>query len=135
LPFDEPYRIPASTARLIAGARMRGDRIIAIGTSVVRALEHSAAMFDGEAREGERVATQKVTTSSKLRVVDAILSGAHEAGSCRHELLGAFANAEALDRLDVELHAQSFRTHEFGDSVFVEKADSATRATRLAAAS
>ena len=84
LPFDEPYRIPASTARMIAGARIRGDRIIAIGTSVVRALEHSAGMFDGETPEGERVATQKVTASSKLRVVDAILSGAHEVGSSHH---------------------------------------------------
>ena len=46
LPFDEPYEIPPSTARAIARTRGSGGRIVAIGTTVVRALEH-AAMRDG----------------------------------------------------------------------------------------
>jgi len=45
LPFDEPYRIPESTALLIEAAQARGARIIAVGTSVVRALEHAAALY------------------------------------------------------------------------------------------
>ena len=53
LPFDEPYFIPASTARAVEEARMRGGRIIAIGTTVVRALEHCAANFDGIVLPGE----------------------------------------------------------------------------------
>ncbi len=42
LPFDEPYRIPAGTAAAIAKAKTEGGRIIAIGTTVVRALEAAA---------------------------------------------------------------------------------------------
>jgi S-adenosylmethionine:tRNA ribosyltransferase-isomerase len=122
LPFDEPYRIPRSTARLIAEAQSRGGRIVAIGTTVVRALEHSAAIFCGFVPAGERAATQKIGLSSRLRVVDAILTGVHEQGSSHHELLRAFAGDETLELVGGELSARGFRTHEFGDSLFLEKA-------------
>jgi S-adenosylmethionine:tRNA ribosyltransferase-isomerase len=127
LPFDEPYRIPASTARIVAEAQRRGGRIIAIGTTVVRALEHAAAMFDGHVPAGERLATQKIGSFSKLRVANAFLSGVHEPGSSHRELLRAFVGDQRLSRMDEELHAREFQTHEFGDSVFVEKADSTMR--------
>jgi S-adenosylmethionine:tRNA ribosyltransferase-isomerase len=122
LPFAEPYRIPRSTALMIKHARASGRRIIAIGTTVVRALEHSAAMFDGVVPFGERLATQRLSASSKLHIVDAILSGTHERGTSHYELLRAFVDAETLDRIDQELNARDYRTHEFGDSVFLERA-------------
>ena len=53
LPFDEPYDIPSSTARAIARTRSAGGRIVAIGTTVVRALEH-AAMRDDVVHAGRR---------------------------------------------------------------------------------
>ena len=56
LPLDEPYDIPASTARLIEACRDRGGRVIAVGTTVVRALEH-AARADGSVRPGAGTAT------------------------------------------------------------------------------
>ena len=59
LPLDEPYYIPASTARLIEACRDRGGRVIAIGTTVVRALEH-AARADGSVRPGAGTATQRI---------------------------------------------------------------------------
>src|SRR5258708_32356292 len=58
LPFAEPYRIPRSTAFMIKQAQASHGRIIAIGTTVVRALEHTAAMFVGDVPSGERLATQ-----------------------------------------------------------------------------
>ena len=119
LPFDEPYRIPASTAAAIRHARQRGRRIIAIGTTVVRALEHSAAT-DGIVRPGESLASQKIGPSTRLRVVDAILSGTHERGTSHYELLRAFADAAMLIQIDQALEAGGYRTHEFGDSVFLE---------------
>jgi S-adenosylmethionine:tRNA ribosyltransferase-isomerase len=121
LPFDEPYRIPESTALAIQCTRAAGGRIIAVGTTVVRALEHAAASGDG-VRAGERMATQRIGASSGLRVVDAILSGTHEPGSSHYELLRAFTDDAALRRMDDELNARGYRTHEFGDSVFVERA-------------
>lgn len=121
LPFDEPYRIPASTANAITQARGQGGRILAIGTTVVRALEHAAGS-DGVVRPGEGLATQRVDASSRLHIVDAVLSGTHEPGTTHYELLRAFADDRTLRRIDQELNAHAYRTHEFGDSVFLERA-------------
>ena len=120
LPFDEPYRIPERTALALRHTRAHGRRIVAIGTTVVRALEHAAAR-DGIVRAGDGVATQRIGPSTRLRVVDAILSGTHERGTSHYELLRAFADDDTLDHIDWELEARGYRTHEFGDSVFLER--------------
>ena len=78
-------------------------------------------MFDGVVQPGERLATQRLGASSKLRIVDAILSGTHERGTSHHELLRAFVDDETLGRIDQELNARDYQTHEFGDSVFLER--------------
>jgi S-adenosylmethionine:tRNA ribosyltransferase-isomerase len=117
LPFDEPYDIPPSTAALIQSGRRRG-RVIAVGTTVVRALEH-AARLDGMVRPGPGVATTRVSRLTPLRVVDAILSGVHERGTSHYDLLRAFQGDEALDRMDAEAAERGYRGHEFGDSVFL----------------
>jgi S-adenosylmethionine:tRNA ribosyltransferase-isomerase len=120
LPFDEPYRIPGATAEAIRRAKARGGRVVAVGTTVVRALEH-AASEDGRLRAGQGVATQRIGPSSCLRVVDAILSGTHEAGTSHYELLRAFLDEETLRRATDELDARGYLTHEFGDSVLIER--------------
>jgi len=120
LPFDEPYRIPEATALAIRRAKARGRRIIAVGTSVVRALEH-AAEGDGQVRGGEGLATQRLGPASRLRVVDAILSGTHEPGTSHYELLRAFLDDATLLRTSAELDAGGYLTHEFGDSVLIER--------------
>ena len=130
LPFDEPYRIPVSTAAAIGRTRERGGRIMAIGTTVVRALEH-AAHLDGVVRAGDALADLRIDGSRPLRVVDAILSGTHERGTSHHELLRAFAGDALLCRIDEELNANGYRTHEYGDSVFVEVARPARQASEL----
>lgn len=120
LPFDEPYRIPAATAEAVRRAKARGGRVVAVGTTVVRALEHAAAA-DGVLRACEGVATQRLGPASRLRIVDAILSGTHEAGTSHYELLRAFLDDETLRRTTHELDARGYLTHEFGDSVLIEK--------------
>jgi S-adenosylmethionine:tRNA ribosyltransferase-isomerase len=120
LPFNEPYRIPKSTAAAVDLVRMRGGRVIAVGTSVVRALEH-AAFEDGRLRSGEGLAKQRIGPASHLRVVDAILSGTHEPGTSHYELLRAFLEDSTLRRATEELSARGYRTHEFGDSVLIER--------------
>jgi S-adenosylmethionine:tRNA ribosyltransferase-isomerase len=120
LPFDEPYHIPEATAEAIRRTKARGGRVVAVGTTVVRALEH-AASEDGRLRAGEGVATQRIGPSSCLRVVDAILSGTHEAGTSHYELLRAFLDEETLRRATDELDARGYMTHEFGDSVLIER--------------
>jgi S-adenosylmethionine:tRNA ribosyltransferase-isomerase len=120
LPFDEPYRIPLATAVAIRRARARGGRIVTIGTTVVRALEH-AATCDGWVRAGEGLATQRIGATTRLRVVDALLTGTHEPGTSHYELLRAFADDAVLGRAYEELGARGYRTHEFGDSVLIER--------------
>jgi S-adenosylmethionine:tRNA ribosyltransferase-isomerase len=118
LPLDEPYDIPKSTARAIAAARERGGRIIAIGTTVVRALEHSAR-FDGIVHDGPAIATQRIGPATPLRVVDAILTGVHERGTSHYELLRAFTDDSTLSAADEEIASHGYRPHEFGDSLLV----------------
>jgi S-adenosylmethionine:tRNA ribosyltransferase-isomerase len=126
LPFDEPYSIPAATAAAIRAARGRGGRIVAIGTTVVRALEAAGAP-DGILRAGNGVATGRIGAGTKLRIVDALLTGAHEPGTSHHALLGAFLDETMLRRVDAELAASHYRTHEFGDSVLIERSAASGR--------
>lgn len=121
LPFDEPYRIPLATEQALRRACRESRRAVAIGTTVVRALEHSAARF-GAVVAGEGVADQRIGAHTRLRVVDAILSGTHEPGTSHYDLLHAFAVEPVLRRADRLLDAAGFRTHEFGDSVLIERA-------------
>lgn len=100
--------------------RRRGDRVIAVGTTVVRALEH-ASTRDGLVRPGPGVASNRINAATCLSVVDAVLSGVHEPGTSHYNLLRAFADGVALTRATMEMEARAYRTHEFGDSVFLEQ--------------
>lgn len=129
LPFDEAYRIPPPTAVAVAAARRRGGRVVALGTTVTRALEHAASMPKGLIA-GDGLATQRIGPETRLRVVDAIVSGAHEAGESHYELLRAFADDDVLEAMSRTLDAHGYRTHEFGDSVLLSAADRAVTRTR-----
>jgi S-adenosylmethionine:tRNA ribosyltransferase-isomerase len=116
LPLDEPYRIPASTVHAIRDTKAQGGRVIALGTTVTRALEHAAARG---LTPGEAVADQKIGPHTTLAVVDVIVSGTHEPGTSHYELLRAFAGDEVLRAASAELDAHGYLTHEFGDSVWI----------------
>ena len=120
LPLDEAYRIPDSTASAILRAKAKGERIIAVGTTVVRALEHAAART-GAPAAGDGVANQRIAAHTTLRVVDAILSGTHEPQESHYQLLRAFQDDATLARASAALETRGYRTHEFGDSVLVER--------------
>lgn len=121
LPFDEPYRLLARTVAAIDAARRRGDRIVALGTTVARALEHSASRPGGLAT-GDGLANNRLGASTRLAVVNVVISGTHEPGSSHHELLRAFVDNATLARVDRTLESTGYRTHEFGDSVLIERA-------------
>lgn len=118
LPFDEPYRIPLETVRRIRRARRDGGRVIAIGTTVVRALEH-AVLATGAVRSGDGTATQRIGPETRLRVVDGILTGVHEPSTSHYQLLRAFADDRTLAAARRVLDEERYRTHEFGDSMLV----------------
>ncbi len=85
---------------------------------MTRALEH-AALDGGALRPGTGLATQRIGAQTRLRVVDAIVSGAHEPGESHYQLLRAFANDAVLQRMSRALKHDGYRSHEFGDSVLI----------------
>jgi S-adenosylmethionine:tRNA ribosyltransferase-isomerase len=121
LPFDEPYCIPLAAAGALARAQDAGGRVVAVGTTVARALEH-AASYDGRVHPGFGLATQRIGASTPILVVDIIVSGVHERGSSHYELLRAFADDQTLERMAAEMAVAGYRSHEFGDSVLIERA-------------
>jgi S-adenosylmethionine:tRNA ribosyltransferase-isomerase len=120
LPFDEPYSIPAATAAAIRHTKEAGGRIVAIGTTVVRAIE-AAADADGSVAPGDGIAIGRIEDGTRLRFVDAILTGVHRTGESHFELLRAFADDRTLDRMAAALEACGYRAHEFGDSVLIDR--------------
>lgn len=121
LPFEEAYALPSTTAERIALARASGGRVVAIGTSVVRALEHAASRGPIEQARHDR-ADQRIGPHTTLAVVDVIVSGVHAPGSSHHQLLRAFTGDDVLARAERVLVERGFFTHEFGDFVWLEAA-------------
>lgn len=139
LPLPEPYHLPAGTVAAIAATRERGGRVVAIGTTVARALEDGAAGQGGARRAGglqagEGLATLRLGPQTPLRVVDVLVSGTHEPGSSHHELLRAFTTDAVLERAARALQAWGYRTHEFGDSVWLERSQAREHAAGRAPA-
>ena len=132
LPFDEAYHLPRTTVRAISRTKAGGGRVIALGTTVTRALEH-AALDGGALRPGTGLATQRIGAQTRLRVVDAIVSGAHEPGESHYQLLRAFASDAVLQRMSRALKRDGYRSHEFGDSVLImrQQGESSMSSKRL----
>jgi S-adenosylmethionine:tRNA ribosyltransferase-isomerase len=114
-PYPERYRVPAATARLVNGVHEWGGRVIAVGTTVVRALETVAAP-DGAVSAGEGLTNLVVTPERGLRAVDGLLTGWHEPSSSHLRLLEAAAGPDLLRRSYEAAQAHGYRFHEFGDS-------------------
>jgi S-adenosylmethionine:tRNA ribosyltransferase-isomerase len=119
LPLDEAYHVPVGTVAAIERTWEVAGRVIAVGTTATRALEHAAR--HGELRSGPGLATGRIGPGTPLRVVDAILSGIHEPGSSHYDLLRAFAPEVVLYRMTDEVAAHRYRPHEFGDSALVSR--------------
>jgi S-adenosylmethionine:tRNA ribosyltransferase-isomerase len=118
LPLEEAYHIPLETVRRIRRTRRDGGRVIAVGTTVVRALEHSA-LETGAVRSGEGLATGRIGPDTVLRTTDGILTGVHETATSHYQLLRAFASDATLAAANAAMEDAGYRLHEFGDSVLV----------------
>jgi S-adenosylmethionine:tRNA ribosyltransferase-isomerase len=133
LPLPERYDIPLATVRRIEATRARGGRVVAVGTSVVRALEDSA-LRHGAVRAGVASAELILDQDTSPRVVSGLLTGIHVPGESHYKLLAAFARAATLARAAALAAQQGYRIHEFGDAalflpdLLTRGASSATRA-------
>src|SRR5262249_59631691 len=110
---------PERTAAAIRDAKWDGRRIVAVGTTVVRALESAANA--GGVQAGEGIARGRIGREARLSVVDAILTGVHQPGESHFEMLRAFADDTLLSHISASLAEQCYRSHEFGDSMLIER--------------
>ena len=114
-PYPEYYRVPPATAALVNATRAGGGRIVAVGTTVVRALE-TVAGVDGRVEPGDGWTDLVVTPDRGLRAVDGLISGWHEPEASHLQLLEAAAGAALLRRSYREALDGGYLWHEFGDS-------------------
>lgn len=116
LPLPERYEIPVETVDAVGRARAAGGRVVAVGTSVVRALEGSAAAHGGTLVAGRGTTGLVIAPGFFPRVVDGLLTGFHEPDSSHLGLLRAFVPPPLLDAAYSHAEAEGYRGHEFGDS-------------------
>ncbi|MFY9578093.1 MAG: S-adenosylmethionine:tRNA ribosyltransferase-isomerase [Gaiellaceae bacterium] len=114
-PYPERYRVPEATARLVNAVRGWGGRVVAVGTTVVRALE-TVANPDGTVVAGEGWTNHIVCAECKVRAIDGLITGWHEPEASHLQMLQALANEELLDTYYREALAHGYLWHEFGDS-------------------
>jgi S-adenosylmethionine:tRNA ribosyltransferase-isomerase len=137
-PYEEFYRIPPETARLVNAARAAGKRIVAVGTTVMRALE-TVASPDGTTHPGEGWTDLFITPECGIRSVDAMLTGLHEPRSTHLAMLEALVTREPAstskrppastgrEHLRVayaEALREGYLWHEFGDLHLILPGDS-----------
>jgi S-adenosylmethionine:tRNA ribosyltransferase-isomerase len=113
-PYPERYRVPASTARLANAVREWGGRVVAVGTTVVRALE-TVADADGIVVPGEGRTSLVVTPERGLYAVDGLLTGWHESQASHRLMLEAAAGPDLLARSYDAAAERGYLWHEFGD--------------------
>ncbi len=113
-PYPEPFEVPEASARLINAARAGGGRVVAVGTTAVRAVE-SAAGPDGVVRAAAGRTELVVTPERGVRVVDGLLTGLHEPEASHLLMLEAVAGRAAIERGYAEAVRRLYLWHEFGD--------------------
>jgi S-adenosylmethionine:tRNA ribosyltransferase-isomerase len=114
-PYAERYEVPPATASLVNAAHADGRRVIAVGTTVVRALE-STADRAGRSHPGRGWTELVVTPQRGVRVVDGLVTGWHEPESSHLAMLEAIAGRDLLDASYAAAVDEGYRWHEFGDS-------------------
>jgi len=119
LPRPERFDIPAATVALIHSTRAQGGRVVAVGTTVVRALEGRALQSGGSLRPGEGVTDLLMGPGFVPRVVDGLLTGMHEPTTSHYALLQAFAPLPLLKEAASVAEGLGYLGHEFGDACLI----------------
>jgi S-adenosylmethionine:tRNA ribosyltransferase-isomerase len=113
-PYEEFYRVPLETARTVNRARAAGKRVVAVGTTVVRALE-TVADKDGTVHPGEGWTTLVITPDRAMRTIDGLLTGLHEPEATHLAMLQALASPCHLNMAYEAALREGYLWHEFGD--------------------
>ncbi|HWD86102.1 MAG TPA: S-adenosylmethionine:tRNA ribosyltransferase-isomerase [Solirubrobacteraceae bacterium] len=114
-PYAEQYSVPETTANLVNAVRGWGGRVVAVGTTVVRALE-SAVAADGTAHPAGGWTELVISPDHAPAAVDGLITGWHEPGASHLQMLEAIAGPELIERSYDAALAAGYLWHEFGDS-------------------
>jgi len=114
-PMAEWYRVPTETAELVNLARHLGHRVIAVGTTAVRALE-TATSTSGITRTATGWTTLVITPERGVRGIDGLITGWHDPQASHLAMLEAIAGRSLLERAYGEALVAGYLWHEFGDS-------------------
>ncbi|MGW0709736.1 S-adenosylmethionine:tRNA ribosyltransferase-isomerase [Streptomyces sp. NPDC002643] len=114
-PYPERFAVPEASARLINAVKAGDGRVVAVGTTAVRAVE-SAAGPDGVVRARAGWTDLVVTPERGVRVVDGLVTGLHEPEASHLLMLEAIAGRAALDRAYEAAIGGRYLWHEFGDA-------------------
>ena len=117
-PAPERMRVPVATASAVNALRADGGRVIAVGTTVTRALE-SAAEADGTVHAAEGLTDIVIGRHRPIRVVDGLITGWHEPKASHLELVEAVAGSSLATRMYQRALATGYLWHEFGDSCLI----------------
>lgn len=113
-PYVEYYRVPAPTANLINMAHSEQGRVIAVGTTVVRALQ-TVSDSGGMVHAGEGWTNLVITPGTTLAAIDGLLTGFHEPDSTHLSMLLAIAGYEVIKLAYQQALKKGYLWHEFGD--------------------
>jgi S-adenosylmethionine:tRNA ribosyltransferase-isomerase len=119
---SERYEIPAATAEAIAATRAAGGRVVAVGTTSLRALE-SAGNADGTVRAGNAETDIFITPGYRFQVVDRLITNFHLPKSTLLMLVSAFAGYDAIRAAYAHAVAERYRFFSYGDAMLLEKTD------------
>lgn len=117
----ERYVIPADTVAALAGARARGGRIVAVGTTSLRAME--AAAQEGEIHAGPGETELFILPGFRFRAADALITNFHLPKSTLLMLVSAFGGLENLRRAYAHAVAERYRFFSYGDAMFISRHD------------
>ena len=112
--YPERYRVSEAAAEAVNAARIRGDRVVAVGTTVVRALE-TVAEPNGEIHPGAGWTNLVITPERGLYAVDSLLTGLHAPRASHLWMLEALASREHLNHVYNSALRRRYLWHEFGD--------------------
>jgi S-adenosylmethionine:tRNA ribosyltransferase-isomerase len=115
-PYPERFAVPEATARTVTAARRAGRRVVAVGTTVTRALE-TATGEDGVTRQAEGWSDLVLGPDRPARAVTGLITGLHVPGASHLQLLEAVAGPEPVARAYAVAVEQHYLWHEFGDSM------------------
>jgi len=117
LPLTEYYEISEQSAKKISQAKKEGRRVIAVGTTVVRALE--SAYKEGKILAGKAMTNLKISPDKPIRAVEGILTGMHDPGASHMDIVEAFIPKVLVEKGYREAQALGYLGHEFGDATLI----------------